>query len=97
MTLQEANLLWLKAQAAASRKGSLSEVLDRLVQDARLSGRTEAIRSVVGTIDLPQGGLDDADGYVRSLFDRSVRRPMLVKEEAPSYRAPAGRGKKRRG
>lgn len=90
VTLQEDNLLWLRGQAAASASGSLSEVLDRLVHDARTSGRTDAaaIRSVVGTIDLPPGDpdLSAADSYVRALFDASLRRPMLVKEKAPRYK-----------
>ncbi len=98
VTIDEDNLLWLKAQAAATSGGSVSGVLDRLVRDARLEGRTEAVRSVVGTIDLPQGDLDHADAYVRSLFDRSLRRPMLVKEDPPrAARALRTRSKKRRG
>ena len=98
VTIEEDNLLWLKAQAAATSKGSVSDVLDRLVRDARLEGRTEAIRSVVGTVDLAEGSLDRADAYVQSLVDRSLSRPMLVKETAPraSQRMRA-RGTKRRG
>ncbi|PYR94348.1 MAG: hypothetical protein DMF84_05925 [Acidobacteria bacterium] len=98
ITIEADNLLWLKAQAAATSKGSVSDVVDRLVRDARLEGRTGAIRSVVGTVDLPHGDLDRADGYVRSLFDRSLSRPMLVKERPPAAtRAGRGRGRKRRG
>jgi len=49
-------------------------------------------------VDLPHGDLDRADGYVRSLFDRSLSRPMLVKERPPAAtRAGRGRGRKRRG
>ena len=87
VTLTADNVVWLRAQASASARGSLSEVLDRLVTDARAAGRTElaAVRSVVGTIDLPDDdeGLDGADTYVRGLFDKSTRRPMLVRERAP--------------
>jgi hypothetical protein len=90
VTLSEDNVLWLRGQAAASANGSLSEVLDRLVHEARTAGRTHAaaIRSVVGTIDLPPDDPDlaGADAYVRALFDRSLRRPMLVKAKAPRYR-----------
>jgi hypothetical protein len=52
ITLGADNLLWLRAQAAATPSGSLSGVLDRLVTEARQAGRAapEAIRSVVGTI-----------------------------------------------
>ena len=98
VTIDEDNLLWLKAQAAATAKGSVSEILDRLVGDARAEGRTDAagIRSVAGTIDLPldDPDLEQAATYVRTMFDRSLRRPMLVKETPPARRA---RKAKRRG
>jgi len=97
VTLEETNLLWLRAQAAATSKGSVSEVLDRIVQEARLAGRSEGIRSVVGTIALGQGDLEEGDTYVRALFDRSLRRPMLLKEEAPPYPGTRRSRKTRRG
>jgi hypothetical protein len=98
VTIDEDNLLWLRAQAAATSDGSVSGVLDRLVREARLEGRTEAVRSVVGTVDLPQGNLDHADAHVRSLFERSLSRPMLVTEGRPrAARASRPRTKKRRG
>jgi len=97
VTLKADNLLWLRAQAAATRRGSLSEVLDRLVSDARDAGRTDAraIRSVRGTIDLPEDDADlaGADGFIRAQFEKSVRRPILVKERSSRYRA----GRKPRG
>jgi hypothetical protein len=84
VTLKTDNLLWLRAQAAASSRGSLSEVLDQLVTDARQAGRTDdkAIRTVKGSIDLPDDdpALEQADAFVRAQFDRSIRRPVLVKE-----------------
>jgi hypothetical protein len=95
ITLGEENLLWLRGQAAASRSGSLSEVIDGLVLEARAGGRTHpaAIRSVAGTIDLPPDDEDlaGADGYVRALFDRSLRRPLLVREKPPRYRSRKAR------
>lgn len=99
VTLDQENLVWLRGQAAA-RRGSLSAVLDRLVREARLGGRTTpaAIRSVVGTIDIAADDphLTGADAYVRGLFERSLRRPLLVRERGAT---PAGapRGRKRRG
>ena len=93
VTLQRDNLVWLKAQAAARTNGNVSEMLDRLLSDARSdSGMTAAgIRSVVGTIDLPDDeSLAEADGYVRAMFERSLARPMLVRER-PAKR-PARRG-----
>jgi hypothetical protein len=100
VTLDADNILWLRAQASGSSGGSLSAALDRLVTSARLEGRTEAsaIRSVVGTIDLPDDdpGLTGADGYVRALFDKSARQPKAVKEPAASY-ATARKARRRRG
>jgi hypothetical protein len=88
VTLDADNLLWLRAQAGASARGSVSEVLDRLVSEARAGGFTEvrAIRSVVGTIDLPADDPDltGADAYVRAAFAESLRQPMRVHEESPS-------------
>ena len=97
VTIEEDNLLWLKAQAAASARGSLSAVLDRLVGEARAQGRPgAAMKSVAGTIDLPAGDpdLEQASAYVRALFEKSLRRPMVVKEDPPRRR---GRGRARRG
>ena len=95
VTIGEDNLVWLKGQAGASASGSVSEVIDRLVLEARTGGRTDpaAVRSVVGSIDLPRDDEDlaGADGYVRSVFDRSLARPLLVRER------PAARKGKRRG
>ena len=97
VTLKTDNLLWLRAQASASARGSLSEVLDQLVTEARTSGRTDerAIRTVRGTIDLPDDDpmLEQADPFLRAQFDKSLRRPMIGKEARVRY--PASR--KRRG
>jgi hypothetical protein len=97
ITLDVDNLLWLRGQAAATSKGSVSEVVDRVVTEARLGRGTmpEATRCVVGTIDLPEddSSLEHADTYIRSLFSTSLRRPLLVKEQSPrSSRTKARRG-----
>jgi len=95
--LRPDNLLWLRAQAGATARGSLSEVLDRIVTEARAGGRTEAaaIRPVRGSIDLPDSdpALEEADAYVRDQFARSISRPILVKDPPAKYRAK----RKRRG
>src|SRR4029453_3690555 len=87
VTLKADNLLWLRAQAAANPSSSGSAVLDRLVTDARAAGRTDAasIRSVRGTIDLPADdpNLESADAFLRTLFDKSARRSMAVKDSRP--------------
>lgn len=84
ITLSQDNLLWLQGQALKTTKGSVSEVLDRLVGDARASGWIEptAVRSVVGTVDLPDDDPDlaGADAYIQSLFATSARQPLVVRE-----------------
>jgi hypothetical protein len=91
ITLRRDNLLWLKGQAAARTGGNVSELLDRLVADARANGDDAAVRSVAGTIDLPDDeSLADADSHVRALFDRSLTRPMPAREKAA--KRPVRRG-----
>lgn len=93
VTLADDNLLWLKGQAAATTGGNVSEVLDRLVQKARTGGTQEiATRSVAGTIDLPADEPDDSDSYVRDLFERSLRRPVPMRERPMRTRPRTKRG-----
>ncbi len=97
ITLSEDNLLWLRGQAARSSRGNVSAVLNGMVAEARMAGRIdpEAVRSVAGTIDLPDDDPDlvGADAYIRSLFAGSARQPLLVRERPSSAR----RRKARRG
>jgi hypothetical protein len=90
ITLSEDNLLWLRGQAARSARGSVSELLDRLVADARSRGRTDpaSVRSVAGTADLPDDdpALAGADAYIRTMFAASASQPMLVRERPPTVR-----------
>ena len=90
ITLSEDNLLWLRGQAARSARGSVSELLDRLVAEARQGGRTDpaAVRSVVGTVDLPDDDPDlaEADGHIRTVFSASMREPMVVRERSSAAR-----------
>ena len=101
ITLSQDNLLWLRGQAARTAKGSVSEVLDRIVSEARAEGRTDpaTVRSVVGTIDLPDDDpdLEAADAYIRSLFAASARRPMLARERPAQYGVKQTRKKRARG
>lgn len=86
ITISQDNLLWLRGQAARSARGSVSEVLDRMVGEARTGGRTDpaAVGSVIGTVDLPDDDPDlvEADAYIRSIFAASAQQPMLVRERA---------------
>jgi len=101
ITISQDNLLWLRGQAAQTTRGSVSELLDRMVGEARASGWTEpaAVRSVSGSIDLPDDDPDlaGADGYIRSMFAASAQQPMLVQErparswtKARKRKAPRG-------
>ena len=97
VTLHTENLTWLRARAAAAGVRSVSELLDRLVADARTHGTTGRSRSVAGTIDLDPSDplLLEADAKVRAAFEASLGRPLLVKESRSKYREgrPTRRGR----
>jgi len=99
VTLDDANLLWLKSRTMATKARSLSETLDLLVTAARTGGPTPpaAIRSVFGTVDIADDdpNLEGADAYVRKLTDASLSRPVTVRESPPPYRAGKTRGPRR--
>jgi hypothetical protein len=90
VTLETDNLVWLKARAGATGLRSVSELIDRLVTQARAAGPAGPIRSVVGTIDIAADDprLEHADAAVRAMFDASLRRSMTVKETSPAYGSP---------
>jgi hypothetical protein len=85
VTLRPENLLWLRGQAHASARRSVSETLDALISEARAGarGRPGAIKSVVGSISIRASdpGLTQADAAIRGLFPPSVpaRRPGRFK------------------
>lgn len=91
VTLDRDNLLWLRGQARASRRTSISGALDRLIAEARARGqvREGAIRSVVGTVHIASTdpGLRGADAALRALFQSA----------AGAGRAKAARGGAARG
>jgi hypothetical protein len=92
VTLDTENLIWLRARTGATGLRSVSELIDRLVTQARTAGTWGPARSVVGTIDIDAGdpSLDQADSAVRAMFDASLRRPTMVREVSPPYgRAPS--------
>jgi hypothetical protein len=100
VTLRDENLLWLKSRTVATKGRSLSETLDALVTQAR-TARTvpaEAIRSVVGTLDIAADdpGLEHGDEYIRGLVSASVSRPVLAGEEPPPYPPPVRSSKRRK-
>lgn len=89
VTLQSDNLTWLKARAGAVGARSVSDLLDQIVADARRATPGGHIRSVVGTIDIDSSDplLTGADDVLRTLFDASLGRPMVVKAARPPYGA----------
>lgn len=99
VTLDRANLTWLKARVGAAGARSVSDLVDRLITEARTSGATGGTRSVVGTIDLDPSDplLDDADAAIAGLFEQSLSRPALVKERAARYAAGPARKTRARG
>lgn len=101
LTLDEANLLWLKGRERG--RGNLSAAVDDLITAARAGGfgARAAVRSVVGTIDLAADDprLERADSVVRDLFAASLaRRPQVSETNAPCAPVrPARRSRRRRG
>ena len=87
LTLDEANLVWLKGRGYG--QGNLSAAVDDLIRAARAGrlGAPAAVRSIVGTIDLAADDprLERADRTVRDLFAASLVRPFRVSEARPSY------------
>jgi hypothetical protein len=96
LTLDEANLLWLRGRGY--RRGNLSAIVDDLITEARAGklGKVEGIRSVAGTIDIAADDplLERADTTVRELFAASLSRPARVRETATSYKAPRTRARR---
>jgi hypothetical protein len=85
ITLDEANLLWLKGRGY----GNLSAAVDDLITAARAGqlALPTPPRSIVGTIDLAADDprLEHADRAVRELFAASLAQPMRAAESRASY------------
>ena len=96
LTLDEANLIWLRGQGYG--RGNLSAAVDDLITEARAGklGDARGVRSVVGTIDVAVDDplLERADATVRDLFAASISRPARVRETPTSYKAKT-RGRRR--
>lgn len=95
MTLDADNLTWLRGRALAGKHRSLSEALDDVVTAARVEGRPDEVRSVVGTIDISALDPDllNADADIAAVYSQSLGRPFIARER-PS--TPSG-GKTRKG
>jgi hypothetical protein len=100
VTLDADNITWLKGRAGATGVRSVSELLDQIVRAARKLGRGGPSMSVIGTVDIDPRDplLAHADEVVRAMFDKSIGRPMMVKEAGSEHRVqPRLPGKRRRG
>ncbi len=97
VTLDADNLTWLKARAGSGQARSVSDLLDRLVTDARTRGTGGGVKSVVGTIDVDPADplLLKADEAIAALFTESLGRPIVVKEKRTTYRGAGGKGPRR--
>lgn len=99
VTLDAENLRWLRGRVGAAGLRSVSDLLDRLVTDARSRRSAAPVSSVVGTIDVDASDplLLNADEAVRGLVAASLGRPLRVKEERASYgttKAPRRKGRR---
>ncbi len=99
LTLDEINLLWLRGRGYG--RGNLSAAVDDLITEARTGrlGKALAVRSIVGTIDLPADDplLERADEAVRDLFAASLARPTRVRESSALSKTNRTRSTRRRG
>ncbi|HWF83456.1 MAG TPA: hypothetical protein VG222_01335, partial [Vicinamibacterales bacterium] len=71
VTLDVENVTWLRGRAGSGGFRSVSDLLNRLIGDARAGGQTAGVRSVVGTIDIDASDplLSKADASVRELYE----------------------------
>ena len=99
VTLEADNLAWVRSRALAAGRLSVSEMLDRLIEEARPSGAEAGPgRSVVGTVEVaPEDPeLLTADAAIRALFARSVARTARALGRAGRAQAARARGTKAR-
>ena len=96
ITLDRANVTWLKGRSRAVGARGVSELIDQLVTEARQKSPGGAVKSVVGTIDIDPSDplLEGARAVVRDLFDASLGRPMLVREARGESRASGRRSRR---
>jgi hypothetical protein len=87
LTLDEANVLWLKGRGYG--QANLSAAVDDLITAARAGrlGVPPVVRSVVGTVDLAADDprLESADDAVRQLFAASLAQPLRASDTRARY------------
>ena len=97
VTLDADNLTWLKGRARGIGARSMSELLNRLVSDARRQGTLGEPRSVVGTVTIDPSDplLDGADQAVRAFFAAAVKGAPRLSERPSAYRVRRTRTRRR--
>jgi hypothetical protein len=85
LTLEVRNLAWLKAEVRAGRSRGIGELVDGLIEKARVRKSRHAPTSVVGTIDIGDADPDllSADAAIRRLFASSRRRSRHLHSSRP--------------
>lgn len=77
VSLDPDNVVWLRAQTRSTGCRSVSELLDRLIREARTGSqeKTSSVRSVVGRIKIAisDPDLSSADAAIRELFSTALR------------------------
>src|SRR5215510_14102820 len=93
ITLDVENVTWLKGRVGATGCRSVSELLDRLVSEARVKKAVGPSTTVVGTIDVDASDpmLLGADRLVRGLVDASIGQSVMVRESSPAYGTRRGK------
>lgn len=100
VTLDEANVLWLKGRARITAGNNVSELLDQLVTTARLArgGGVAPYPSVVGMVDLSDDPtLSKAEEFLREYWAEYMSNVPMVGEEAPGLTAKRPSRKRTRG
>lgn len=86
VTLDQHNLVWLKARARAGEGRSVSELLDRILTEARERAIGREVKSVVGTIDIDPSDpyLLKANEAIHKMFPSTLM-PLTARETRGTY------------
>jgi len=98
VTLDESNVLWLKARARMSSSNNVSEALDQLVTEARMNGKAvpRPWPSLVGTIDLKDDPeLLKADEFVKAYWNEWLSAQSMANEDRSAKPKRKRRGNSR--
>ena len=98
VTLEAGNVTWLKGRSGATGD-SVSQIVDRIVTAARRGALAGPGQSVRGTIDIDSSDplLEKADALVESIFEKSVARPLAIRERRRTFLSSPKARRNRRG